>query len=263
MLPLERLMEEAKLRSLPPDKKRAIVREYAQIIMLRHIYQHKTAIEKLFFLGGTALRFAYDLSRFSEDLDFNGKDLSKDEFVDLLEVSKLGLSKEGFNCEITMKERGPLLVGKLKLTDILQKYRIAVMHDEKLLIKIETNRPHRHMESEPFILGGFGYSFSVLLANKETLLGEKLHALLNRRRGRDIYDIIFMLGKRFPFDEGFLAELGIENDGKKVLIEHIDRLSESELEMLAAQVRPFLFREEEAELVANAKKVVRSLLDKY
>ncbi|MBI4974790.1 MAG: hypothetical protein HZC19_03180 [Candidatus Omnitrophica bacterium] len=72
-----------------------------------------------------------------------------------------------------------------------------------------------------------------------------------------------MLGKRFPFDESFLRELGIKSDGKKVLIEHIDSLSESELETLAAQVRPFLFREEEAELVTNAKKVLRSLLDKY
>lgn len=263
MLPLERLIDEAKLRSLPPDKKRAVVREYAQVIMLRHMYQHKTAIEKLLFLGGTALRLAYDLPRFSEDLDFNGENLSKSEFAEMIKAAKNGLSKEGFDCEITLKEKGPLLIGKLKLTDILQKYKIAVMHDEKLLIKVETNRPRWRLEREPFIMSGYGYSFSVLLMNKSALLGEKLHALLNRRRGRDIYDILFILGKRFPFDESFLVELGIENDGKKVLLEHIDSLSESELETLANQVRPFLFREEEAELVTNAKKVVRSLLDKY
>lgn len=263
MLSLERLTDEARLRSLPPDKKRAIVREYAQVIMLRHIYQHKTAIEKLFFLGGTALRLAYELPRFSEDLDFNGKDLSKSEFSEILETTKNGLSKEGFGCEITSKERGPLLLGRIKLIDILQKYRIAVMHDEKLLIKVETNRPRWRLEKEPFIMNGFGYSFSAPLISRAAFLGEKLHALLNRRRGRDIYDILFMLGRKFPFDESFLAELGIESDGKKVLVEHIDNLTESELEMLAGQVRPFLFREEEASLVANAKKVVRSLLDKY
>ncbi|MBI5143937.1 MAG: nucleotidyl transferase AbiEii/AbiGii toxin family protein [Candidatus Omnitrophica bacterium] len=263
MLSLERLMDEAKLRSLPADKKRAIVREYAQVIMLRHIYQDKKAIEKLFFLGGTALRLAYDLPRFSEDLDFDGENLSKSEFSEMLEIAKNGLLKEGFSCEIALSERGSLIVGKFKLTDILQKYRIAVMHDEKLMIKVEANRPSWHLEREPLIMSGYGYSFSVLLINKSTILGEKLHALLNRRRGRDIYDILFMLGKRFPFDESFLRELGIKSDGKKVLIEHIDSLSESELETLAAQVRPFLFREEEAELVTNAKKVLRSLLDKY
>src|SRR3990167_2834908 len=143
MLSLERLMEEAKLRSLPADKKRAIVREYAQVIMLRHIYQDKKAIEKLFFLGGTALRLAYDLPRFSEDLDFNGTNLLKSEFEEMLKVAKMGLSKESFESEIALKEKGSLLVGRFKLIDILQKYKIAVMRDEKLIVKFKANRPNQ------------------------------------------------------------------------------------------------------------------------
>ena len=248
MLSLERLMEEAKLRSLPPDKKRAIVREYAQVIMLRALYQSKNAIEKLFFLGGTALRLAYDLPRFSEDLDFNGTNLLKSEFEEMLKVAKMGLSKESFESEIALKEKGSLLVGRFKLIDILQKYKIAVMRDEKLIVKFKANRPNQKLEKEGVVMNGFGYSFSSPLMSKGALLSGKLNALLNRRRGRDIYDIIFMLRNKFPLDS------------KEILLAHIDSLNESELKALADQVKPFLFREEEAELVANAKEVIQSIL---
>ena len=44
-------------------------REYLQLLFLKYFYTQKES-EKVYFKGGTALRFLYDSFRFSEDLDF-------------------------------------------------------------------------------------------------------------------------------------------------------------------------------------------------
>jgi predicted nucleotidyltransferase component of viral defense system len=40
-------------------------------------------IRKMIFIGGTNLRLAKGIDRFSEDLDFDCKDLSKEEFIEM------------------------------------------------------------------------------------------------------------------------------------------------------------------------------------
>ena len=69
MLSLEYLLEEAKNNGLPIIKKRGVLREYLQIIILNSIYKNNRG-KLLFFTGGTALRYFYAMPRFSEDLDF-------------------------------------------------------------------------------------------------------------------------------------------------------------------------------------------------
>ena len=124
MLNLESLLEQGKLLGLPLDKQRAIVREYAQIIILRAIYQSDFG-PRMFFMGGTALRFAYGLKRFSEDLDFNAKVLPYVDFKKVLTLCRGALEKEGLECAVSLKERGSLLEGQLKLPNILQSNKIT------------------------------------------------------------------------------------------------------------------------------------------
>jgi len=54
MLKMEYLLEEAKELGLPQTKKRAILREYLQTIILDGIYKSDFA-KSMFFVGGTAL----------------------------------------------------------------------------------------------------------------------------------------------------------------------------------------------------------------
>ena len=70
MLNMEYLLEEAKNNNLPVLKKRAIIREYLQIIILNSIYKQKLG-KYFYFMGGAAMRYFYRLPRFCEDLDFN------------------------------------------------------------------------------------------------------------------------------------------------------------------------------------------------
>src|SRR5690606_41391949 len=64
-----------------PGRRLNLLREYAQAFALRSLHE-AGAFENLSFVGGTALRFLFDLARFSEDLDFSlenpaGSDLEK------------------------------------------------------------------------------------------------------------------------------------------------------------------------------------------
>ena len=249
MLTPEGLKEQAELLKLPLNKQRAIVREYAQTIILRAIYQTDFA-QKIFFMGGTALRFAYGLKRFSEDLDFNAEKLSPADFKEILASCSKALEKEGFTCEISQKERTSLLIGQLKLTNILQNYKITPLKSEKLMVKVEINRPVWHMETESAVVDRFGYLFSILLMSKGALLSGKVDALINRCRGRDIYDVIFMLQRKFPLK----VEL------KQVILERIENIKPAELMRLSEQVEPFLVDEEEKDFVVNAKTYIGKLL---
>ena len=262
MLSLERLMDEAKLRGLPTDKIRASIREYAQVIILYSIYGHANA-QRMFFLGGTALRFAFDLPRFSEDLDFNAKGLSEEDFKEILRLAKRSLGKEGFDSDYEIKKRGTLFVGKLKLVNILQLYKASVARDEKLLIKIEVNQPERDILAEPFIMNGFAYSFSALLMERKQLISEKIATFLSRKRGRDIYDILFMLRRRIPFDKSVLEAVGIKDPPQDFIMRYLTKLSEKDLKFLAEQVRPFLFKEEDVELVLKAPLYAERFLREY
>lgn len=262
MLNLEYLLEEAKDNGLPILKRRAILREYLQVIILNSIYKYNLG-RQMFFTGGTALRFFYNLPRFSEDLDFDTPSLNFEEFKAILEAVEKGLRKEGFSFKQTSERRKNLFVAELNFIDLMRLYDIADTRGLDLMIKIEVYRPAWGLQSESNVLSLYGYNFSSLLLAKANMLSEKLLALLNRKRGRDIYDTLFMLKKRFPFNKGVLLANKIEGLPKELILEHLKKLAEKELKALANQVKPFLFKEDDIELVIKAPLYAEKFLSEY
>ncbi|MBU1853606.1 MAG: nucleotidyl transferase AbiEii/AbiGii toxin family protein [Candidatus Omnitrophica bacterium] len=262
MLSLEYLIEEAKNNNLPLLKKRAILREYLQVIILNSIY-HQDFGRSMYFTGGTALRFFYNMPRFSEDLDFDTPDLKFEAFRKMLEYIKKGLLKEGFSVEISSEERNNLYIAELYFKDLVTLYGITDKRGHDLMIKIETYKPSWHIESESDVLSLYGYNFSCLLLDKARLFSEKLCALFNRRRGRDIYDTLFLLKRRFGIDENVLAANNIKGLPKELILGHLKSLSEKDLKYLANQVKPFLFKEEDIELVLKAPIYAEKFLKEY
>lgn len=63
-------------------KPRGILREYLQYIILKAIYTSKYG-KHLVFLGGTCLRIVYGSARFSEDLDFDNRGLSEEDWANM------------------------------------------------------------------------------------------------------------------------------------------------------------------------------------
>jgi len=261
MLSMEHLLEEARNNALPIIKKRAIVREYLHVIILNSIYKQKFG-KFCFFMGGTAMRYFYKMPRFSEDLDFNTSDLSYREFEDMLEVVKKDISKEGFSVNISSGKRNNLFSADLTFSDVIKKYGISDNRDLNLMIKIEINRPSWELITESKVLSMYGYDFAAVLMSKGNLLSEKVCALFSRKRGRDIYDTLFMLKNRFTFNENVLKANNIKLPIKDTLLVYLKNMNEKELKRLADQVKPFLFREGDIELILNAPLYAESFLEK-
>jgi hypothetical protein len=262
MLRMAYLLEEAKELGLPAAKPRAILREYLQIIILNSIYKSSFA-PSLFFVGGTALRLVYNLPRFSEDLDFNTPALEQDDFSKLLERIETNLALEGFSPVISSKKRGTLLIATLNFPGVMREYGIMNSRGGDMMIKIEVNSPAWPLSTESQVLSRYGYNFSVILMSKGALLSEKLAALLSRRRGRYIYDLMFMLRKKFPFDRGVLYANNIREDPGNLIQEYLSGISEQELRRLAEQVKPFLFKEDDIELILKASQYADKYLAEY
>ncbi|MGC9445148.1 MAG: nucleotidyl transferase AbiEii/AbiGii toxin family protein [Candidatus Methanospirareceae archaeon] len=262
MLRLEYLLEAAKELGLPASKKRAILREYLQTIILNSIYKSNFA-PSFFFVGGTALRFCYNLPRFSEYLDFNTPALEKNGFTDVLERVERDLSLEGFSPMLSIKTRATLFIASVTFPDVMGEYGITNRRGSDIMIKIEVNRPDWPLSTESHVLSRYGYNFSAIVMSKGALLSEKLAALVSKRRGRYIYDILFMLRKKFPFDRAVLAVIGIREDPKDLIQTYLSGLSEKELRRLAEQVKPFLFREDDIELILKAPQYATNYLSGY
>lgn len=146
MLNMEYLMEEAKELGLPQTKKRAILREYLQTIILNSIYRSKSA-KSMFFVGDTALRFFYNLPRFSEDLDFNTPFIEENNFKRILEHVERDLSLEGFTPRVSYKTRYSLYIASLNFPGLMREYGIINGRGGDVMIKIEVNRPEWHLST--------------------------------------------------------------------------------------------------------------------
>lgn len=262
MITLESLIEEARRLDLPLHKKRAILREYLQALMLNAIYKHKLG-NKMYFMGGTAMRFFYKLPRFSEDLDFNAQKLTSEEYDSLLDVVAAYLRNEGFSLNIKRKDIYDVFSARIGFNSVMKSFGLTDQRGEDIVIKLEVNNPVWQIRHEPLALSAFGILFTVLLMDKCSLLAEKSHAFIRRCRGRDVYDVLFMLRLKFPLDKKMFSAKKISDNPREALLNKFKALEKDELKKLAKQVGPFLFKEDEIELVENASFYGQELLKNY
>ncbi len=261
MLSYEALVEQAKLNDMPINKMRGIMREYIQTLMLKYLYSSNWR-DRFSFLGGTSLRLVHGFRRFSEDLDFNIAGVDKRKFEKVSEFVGEELKRQNIFSEVTFEHRGKLSSSKFVFRNVLEHYRITDRRGT-LIVKFEVNRPSFKLETESTTVSNFGEIFPVQMMSKGSMFAEKICALRNIKKGRHIYDIIIMLSKKFPINKSVLEANGIKGKPREVVMNTINEFSPSELKRLANGLRPFLFNEEEFNLVINAKTIIKDLLDKY
>lgn len=264
MLTYEALINEAKERGMPAGKMLGILREYLQVIILKELYRLPRGKE-FYFTGGTYLRLAHLTKRFSEDLDFNSNSLNRHDFEDALHTIAGALMKEGFSAAVAFGHWENILVAELVFPDVEKSYGVMSKHSKKegILIKVEVNRPAWKVIPETLIVSGFGQMYPVICTQRGALFADKIDALVKKNRARHLFDIIFMLAHAYPIEGKVLKTLGIAGSPLDVIRKRVERFSAAELRKYAEDLRPFLFDESEAELLANAKTVVPQLLDRY
>lgn len=238
--------------------KRNILREYLQYKLLDIIYKSKFA-GSLVFLGGTALRIVHGNTRFSEDLGFDNLGLNEADFVKLSDFIKYELELEGYEIEMKQVFKGAYHCN-IKFPDLLYREKLSPVKSEKILIQLDTEPQNYKYEQEKFLLKKFALFRFISVVPASTLLSQKIAALLGRKRskGRDYFDVTFLLSKTTP-DFKYLSEK-LKITGmthlKQKLLENIESVN---LKELAIDVSPFLIKNDQIDRVLMFREFVESL----
>jgi len=171
------------------------------------LFAYYKANQDAVFKGGTSLRYLYGIDRFSEDLDFN---LRVDSGTFRTQVSKvlkelnlMGIEagfkreeefKDAFTCEINYK--GPLYEGP---------------SSSRNKIRIDAGTRSGMLKEPEWRLIASEYPetkerFLVLVMNVEEMLVEKIAALTERKKGRDLYDVWYLISTKVAVNRELLSK---------------------------------------------------------
>lgn len=183
-----------------PSYNEYMLKEYFHYRMLDIMFSGEYA-SKLSFIGGTNLRILHHINRFSEDLDFDCFNLSRDEFMSLTDKVIARLKQEGIKVEAEDKERDRKLKAfrrNIIFPGLLFDLGLTGHREKKLLVKIECEPHNYKYEPEKPIIQKFNVFTRIFAPSPDILLSMKTGAVLERGKGRDYYDFIFLSGMTDP-----------------------------------------------------------------
>jgi predicted nucleotidyltransferase component of viral defense system len=220
---------------------RFIYREYLQYKILEIIFDSPFA-NKMSFIGGTCLRIVHNNNRFSEDIDFDNFNLPDDEFKKLSEIIENRLSLLGYNVEMRNVSKGAYHC-YIRFPELLFRENLSSHREEKILIQIDSETQKFDYQPQKHILNKFDVFTKINTAPKEILLSQKFFAVLNRKRnkGRDFFDIVFLLGMGVEPDFAYLSNKTGINNSQELKKAVIDKCAKLNMSKMAEDVKPFLF----------------------
>ncbi len=175
-----------------------VFREYLQFLFLNQLYS-LSKTKQIIFKGGTAIHLIFKAPRFSEDLDFTVV-MPENEFLDVLHKTFAALVNEG---QISFKKRETLTGKRFLLSASLPdstlksfinldfSFREQVFEIEKSIVKPEY----------PILL-----TAEISHMSKNEIIAEKIRAIMHRQKGRDIYDLWYLLANNAKIDYNLVDE---------------------------------------------------------
>ncbi len=189
-----------------------MLKEYLQVMILDYLSTSKFST-KLTFIGGTCLRHIYGINRFSEDLDFDCKQLSQDEFMEMTDSVIQQLQRNGINAVARDKANAKLTAFRRNIyfPELLFELNLSGHKDERLLLKIEAQ--DQGVDYVPHIatINKFGYTFLIRCAPLDIICSMKISALISRGKGRDFYDLMFLSAFTRPNYDFLKKKCGIDS----------------------------------------------------
>lgn len=209
MIEKDEILEMSKALSLRPD---TVEKDYVLGWMLYGINQHITT-RSWAFKGGTSLKKCFfETFRFSEDLDYTlSSNLSSNSILDsevlqriFEEIAdsiyeKVGIEffKDRFTFKMIPKNNGKLSVkgkvvynGPLRRTNGVMTVKLDLTTDELLVLQPVSKKVHHPYTDEPES-GIYANCYAF-----EEVVAEKIRALAQRARPRDLYDVIHFFRNR-------------------------------------------------------------------
>jgi predicted nucleotidyltransferase component of viral defense system len=252
---------------MDPASKLNLLREYLQEFVLRSLHESE-AFLCLSFVGGSALRFLYELPRFSEDLDFSLERAASYQPAQWLGKLKRDFALAGFDATIRWNDRKIVHVVWIRISGILHQVRLAAVPEQKLSVKLEINtRPPEGAVLQSRLVNRH-MIFALRHHDISSLMAGKIHALTTRRypKGRDWYDLLWYRSRRPPVEPNLtlLKSALAQTEGERAFPAEtwstrlLGRLRTIQVESLARDVRPFLERPQDAGLLTP--EYLRSIL---
>lgn len=211
-------------------------KDYLLKLFLYYYYKHN---DHAVFKGGTCLKYLFGLNRFSEDLDFNIKNVKKFQEevkrvlkeLELLGIKNYFIKEEVFEDAYTSEIgfEGPLYTGTNQTRN---KFRIDAGYRSGTLRKPEWKIvKSEYPDTEETIM--------VLCMAFEEIFAEKIIALQERDKGRDMYDIWFLITAGVRFDKNLLYEKA-KRQHVKIKLQCPDKVTyERDLSRLTTRVIPY------------------------
>lgn len=236
-----------------------MVKEYIQLMILDWL-STSPYIQNIVFIGGTNLRLVKGIDRFSEDLDFDCKNFSQENFTKMTDDILTFLQRSGFRTETRDKDNSRLTAFRRNFyfPELLFDLDLSGYKEERFLIKVESQ--DQGVNYNPVIVNikraGFFFPFPV--PPDSTLCAMKLSALLARQKGRDFYDVMFLLGLTSPDYAYLSAKRNITNkeDLKRALIETVNEI---DLNKKYRDFEHLLFDRANAEKILRFNEFVKEL----
>jgi predicted nucleotidyltransferase component of viral defense system len=250
---LQQMVGECQTRGLSEDYIRLLVKEKLQTQILNYIYSNPKYLN-LIFIGGSALRFCYELPRLSEDLDFDTP----------LKIDKKQLA-DGiilyFKRNFLYEKAEYLLSGQFgRLTfkfPLVSEIGITKQEGERLFIKLEISEKENLKKYSSVVKSLYknNFSFSARTYDLSILMAGKINAVLTRRyrkgkkneiniKGRDYYDLWWYLTKKIVPNWDFIKdEIGL-TDKRGIILEIDKKVKEANPDFIRDDLFP-LFQEEQ------------------
>ncbi|MCK5800573.1 MAG: nucleotidyl transferase AbiEii/AbiGii toxin family protein [Deltaproteobacteria bacterium] len=241
---------------------------------LREIIQHLALLglhrggffEKASFYGGTALRILYNLSRFSEDMDFCLATPDENfSFVPYLKFIEHELARYGFSATVEEKRAGPdVAIGSAFVKQdtiagllVIDRKRRGP-RGQLIKVRLEVDKRNPPGSARVRKLVKLPVPFLVGTLDEPSLFAGKVHALLaraylNRVKGRDYYDFLFYSARDTPINmrylEAKLRDSGHYRDSEELSVELliemlVHKFQSVDFEKARDDVRPLIKADE-------------------
>lgn len=210
-----------------------VVREYVQTLFLKELYDRNYS-QNIFFKGGTAIRLIFGGTRFSEDLDFTVSGNVNDFNIFIIKFFRKLNKLYGF----TFKKRRTITGLKYLLTTDSNTAGYPAYISLDFSFRENVLKPSRSIitTNYPVIFTSFVHHLSA-----EEIVAEKIRAIMTRDKGRDIYDLWFLLSKNIPINvilvEEKLKYYQIPSFDQTALVAKINAYSQ---EKFVLDLRPFV-----------------------
>lgn len=189
-----------------------MLEEYLQVMLLDYLSTSRFST-KLTFIGGTCLRHVYGIDRFSEDLDFDCKQMSEDDFMDMTDSAIQYLQRNGINAVARDKVNSKLTAFRRNIyfPELLFELNLSGHKDERLLLKIEAQNLGVNYEAHIATINRFGFTFLMRCAPIDIICSMKISALIGRGKGHDFYDLMFLSALTRPNYDFLNEKCGIDS----------------------------------------------------